>query len=80
MVLMRPVFAEPGARAFVQQVLFGRSVGGSRVVSVDIVGPNAMMLPVAVQVNDALRQKFPAEMAIRSERCQGLIQGRRKSV
>ena len=61
MVLMRPIFAEPGARAFVQQAsLFGRSVGGSRVVSVDIVGPNADdVLPVAVQVNEALSQKFP---------------------
>ena len=60
MVLMR-CFAEPGARAFVQQAsLFGRSVGGSRVVSIDIVGPNADdVLPVAVQVNDALSQKFP---------------------
>ena len=61
MVLMRPIFAEPGARAFVQQAsLFGRSVGGSRVVSVDVVGPAAEdVLPVAIQVNDALSQRFP---------------------
>ena len=58
MVLTRPIFAEPGARAFVQQAsLFGRSVGGSRSISIDIVGPQADdILPVAVQVNDALRR------------------------
>jgi hydrophobic/amphiphilic exporter-1 (mainly G- bacteria), HAE1 family len=59
-VLTRPIAAEPGARAFVQQAsLFGRSVGGSRVVSVDIVGSNADdVLPVATQVNAALSQRF----------------------
>ena len=62
MVLTRPIFAEPGARAFVQQAsLFGRSVGGSRSISIDIVGPQADdILPVAVQVNDALREQFSA--------------------
>ena len=35
MVLMRPVFGEPGARAFVGQAsLFGRSVGGSRSIRI----------------------------------------------
>ena len=34
-----PVFAEPGARAFVRQAsLFGRSVGGSRSISLDVTG------------------------------------------
>ena len=62
MVLTRPIFAEPGARAFVQQAsLFGRSVGGSRSISIDIVGPQADdILPVAVQVNDALSEQFSA--------------------
>ena len=61
MVLMKPIFAEPGARAFVQQAsLFGRSVGGSRVVSVDVVGPNSNdVLSAAIQVNDALSRRFP---------------------
>ena len=61
MVLMKPIFAEPGARAFVQQAsLFGRSVGGSRVVSVDVVGPNSDdVLSAAIQVNDALSRRFP---------------------
>ena len=60
MVLAGPVFAEPGARAFVQQAsLFGRSVGGSRSIRLDIVGPNRDdILPVAVQVNNALEARF----------------------
>ena len=60
MVLARPVFAEPGARAFVQQAsLFGRSVGGSRSIRVDIVGPNRDdILPIAMQVNAALEARF----------------------
>jgi len=60
MVLSRPIFAEPGARAFVQQAsLFGRSVGGSRSIRVDIVGPNRDdILPVATQVNAALEARF----------------------
>ena len=60
MVLARPVFAEPGARAFVQQAsLFGRSVGGSRSIRIDIVGSNRDdILPVAVQVNAALEKQF----------------------
>ena len=60
MVLARPVFAEPGARAFVQQAsLFGRSVGGSRSIRVDIVGPTRDdVLPVAMQVNAALEARF----------------------
>ncbi len=62
MVLMRPIFAEPGARAFVRQSsLFGRSVGGSRSISIDIVGPGASeILPVAVKLNEALSNRFPA--------------------
>ncbi len=61
MVLMRPIFAEPGARAFVRQSsLFGRSVGGSRSISIDIVGPHADdILPVALQLNEALSDRFP---------------------
>jgi HAE1 family hydrophobic/amphiphilic exporter-1 len=62
MVLMRPIFAEPGARAFVRQSsLFGRSVGGSRSISIDIVGPDADDIQsVAVQINEALSDRFPA--------------------
>ena len=60
MVLAKPVFAEPGARAFVQQAsLFGRSVGGSKSIRVDIVGPSRdNILPIAMQVNAALEARF----------------------
>ena len=60
MVLARPVSAEPGARAFVQQAsLFGRSVGGSRSIRVDIVGQNRDdILPIAIQVNTELEARF----------------------
>ena len=60
MVLAQPVFAEPGARAFVQQAsLFGRSVGGSRSIRVDIVGRTQHeILPVAMRVNAALEARF----------------------
>ena len=62
MVLARPIFAEPGARAFVQQAsLFGRSVGGSRSIRVDIVGLNRVdILPVAMRVNSAIEARFSA--------------------
>ena len=61
MILAKPVFAEPGARAFVQQAsLFGRSVGGSRSIRIDIVGRTRHeILPVAMQVNAALEARFP---------------------
>ena len=60
MVLARPIFDEPGARAFVQQAsLFGRSVGGSRSIRVDIVGPTRHeILPIAMRVNAALEARF----------------------
>jgi HAE1 family hydrophobic/amphiphilic exporter-1 len=60
-VLSKPVFSEPGARAFVQQAsLFGRTVGGSRSIRVDIVGPDRDdILPVAVKVNEELEAWFP---------------------
>ena len=47
--------------AFVRQSsLFGRSVGGSRSISIDIVGPDADdILSVAAQVNDALGNPVP---------------------
>jgi HAE1 family hydrophobic/amphiphilic exporter-1 len=77
MVLMRPIFAEPGARAFVRQSsLFGRSVGGSRSISIDIVGPEADdILPVAVQLNEALSIRFPAREGNQIRTLPGLDSG-----
>ena len=61
MVLMRPIFSEPGTGAFVRQAsLFGRSVGGSRSIRIDISGPTReAILPVAFRVNERLGELFP---------------------
>ena len=61
MVLMRPVLSEPGAGAFVRQAsLFGRSVGGSRSIRIDISGPSRdAVLPIAFRVNERLGELFP---------------------
>ncbi|MEK9960270.1 MAG: efflux RND transporter permease subunit, partial [Rhodobiaceae bacterium] len=41
LVLSLPIFSEPGTGAFVRQAsLFGRSVGGSRSIRIDISGPS----------------------------------------
>ena len=60
-ILMRPVFSEPGARAFVFQAsLFGRSVGGSRSINVDLTGPSlASLVSVARQLTRILDESFP---------------------
>ena len=61
MVLMRPIFSEPGTGAFVRQAsLFGRSVGGSRSIRIDISGPSReAILPIAFRVNERLGELFP---------------------
>ena len=62
-VLMRPVFAEPGARAFMFQAsLFGRSVGGSRSISLDLTGPGLENLaPVTQALTALIDEAFPAD-------------------
>ena len=62
MVLMRPVFSEPGARAFVGQAsLFGRSVGGSRSIRIDVTGPNIDLIePVVRELDAELSRVFPS--------------------
>ena len=62
-VLMRPVFAEPGARAFMFQAsLFGRSVGGSRSISLDLTGPGLENLaPVAQSLTALIDEAFPSD-------------------
>mgnify|MGYP001161251515 FL=1 len=59
-VLMTPIFSEPGAGAFVRQSsLFGRSVGGSRSIRLDVSGPNRdTILPIAYRLNEALSDRF----------------------
>ncbi len=62
MVLQRPVFSEPGARAFVRQAtLFGRSVGGSRSINIDITGPSLdNVTQIAQPLYRSLQDAFPA--------------------
>ena len=60
-VLTNPVRAQPGARAFAQQAsLFGRSVGGSRSIRVNITGPSLKQIkPVAQNLFRGIRKEFP---------------------
>jgi len=59
-VLMTPIYSEPGAGAFVRQSsLFGRSVGGSRSIRLDVTGPDReAILPIAYRLNEALSARF----------------------
>ena len=61
-VLMRPVFAEPGVRAFVSQAsLFGRSVGGSRSINIDLTGNDlSSLMQVAREMSIKIDQVFPS--------------------
>ena len=60
-ILTNPVRAQPGARAFAQQAsLFGRSVGGSRSIRVNITGPSLKQIkPVAQNLFRVIRKEFP---------------------
>ena len=61
LVLSRPIFSEPGTGAFMRQAsLFGRSVGGSRSIRIDISGPSReTILPIAFRVNERIGELFP---------------------
>ena len=49
-VLTKPIRSQPGARAFAQQAsLFGRSVGGSRVIKLEITGPSLDLIQPTAQ-------------------------------
>ena len=60
-VLTEPVAKAPGARAFVTQAsLFGRSVGGSRAILIDVLGPNFdAVAPVVRDATRTVRELFP---------------------
>ncbi|MDB2478464.1 efflux RND transporter permease subunit [Alphaproteobacteria bacterium] len=60
-VLTKPIRSQPGARAFAQQAsLFGRSVGGARVIKLEITGPSLDLIqPTAQKVMRAVRSQFP---------------------
>ena len=60
-VLTKPIRSQPGARAFAQQAsLFGRSVGGARVIKVEITGSSLDQIqPTAQKIMRAIRYQFP---------------------
>jgi len=60
-ILTKPVRSQPGARAFAQQAsLFGRSVGGSRSIRVNITGPSLNQIkPIAQDLFRSIRKEFP---------------------
>ena len=60
-VLTKPIRSQPGARAFAQQAsLFGRSVGGARVIKLEITGPSLDLIqPTAQKVIRSVRKEFP---------------------
>lgn len=60
-ILMRPLFDIPGASVFVSQAsLFGRSVGGSRSIEINIMGSSLKDIePVIIELNQRLSAAFP---------------------
>ncbi|MBL6958480.1 MAG: efflux RND transporter permease subunit [Rhodospirillales bacterium] len=60
-VLRRPVFLEPGTRGFVSQsTLFGRAVGGSRSINLDVSGEDLdEIIDVARDADRRLRRALP---------------------
>ncbi len=61
MVLMKPILDVPGASVFVRQSsLFGRSVGGSRSIDIDVLGNNLEVIsPIIDGLNAAIKKRFP---------------------
>ena len=61
-ILTDPIRSQPGARAFAQQAsLFGRSVGGSRSIKVNITGPSLIEIkPVAQKLFRVIKKEFSA--------------------
>ncbi len=60
-VLMEPLSGIPGVSVFVRQSsLFGRSVGGSRSIEIDVTGNSFDTIrPVVERINAELNKKFP---------------------
>ena len=76
-VLSRPVFAEPGTFGFMNQAsLFGRGVGGSRSIELDVSGGDLeTILGVALQATGRLTQALPMDQGNRFRPVPGLELG-----
>ncbi len=62
-ILKEPAFSEPGTFGFITQPsIFGRGIGGSRKIELDVSGPDlGIILDVAGQAFGKIIQTFPAE-------------------
>ena len=62
-IMRQPIFREPGTRGFIEQrSLFGRSVGGSRSINLDVSGDELeQIIEVARRADDLLREVLPPE-------------------
>ncbi len=60
-ILTKPIRTQAGARAFARQAsLFGRSVGGSRSIRIEVTGPSLDKIkPVAQKLFNLTRKQFP---------------------
>jgi hydrophobic/amphiphilic exporter-1 (mainly G- bacteria), HAE1 family len=60
-VLNKPIFQEPGTRGFVYQAsIFGRRIGGSRTINLDISGPDLdAVLDTARRADDLVGRAMP---------------------
>ena len=75
--LSRPIFSEPGTFGFMNQAsLFGRGIGGSRAIELDVSGGDLeTILGVALQATGRLTQALPAEAGNRFRPVPGLELG-----
>ncbi len=76
-VLSSPIFAEPGTFGFMNQLsLFGRGIGGSRSIELDVSGGDLeTILGVALQATGRLTQALPADQGNRFRPIPGLELG-----
>jgi hydrophobic/amphiphilic exporter-1 (mainly G- bacteria), HAE1 family len=60
-ILRKPIFSEPGTRGFVTQAsLFGRAVGGSRSINLDISGGNLEeLIDIATRADQLVKKALP---------------------
>ena len=73
-ILEKPVFKEPGMRGWVaQSSLFGRRIGGARVINLDFSGPDLdALLAIARQADEHIREAFPRETGTKVRPLPGL--------
>jgi HAE1 family hydrophobic/amphiphilic exporter-1 len=60
-IMRKPIFGEPGTRGFVSQAsLFGRAVGGSRSINLDVSGGNLeQLIEIASRADQLVKKALP---------------------